>query len=226
MLQYKNPKTYNIWDYFKCLQNNQFPYPKSRPIIDSHNRKLWDKLMIVGYARVSTSNQNTMNQHYRLEEYGCEKIYTEKASGALKKRIELEKVIDFVREGDSLVCTRLDRLARSLSDLVNITEQLSNKNVQLVILDQELDTTTTSGKLLFHIIGAIAEFERSLTLERTEEGRIAAKTRGVKFGRKTILTPEKLQLLREEFPQETDKKSLARRYGISRSTLYRLCSGE
>ncbi|MEZ8093340.1 recombinase family protein [Photobacterium swingsii] len=180
--------------------------------------------MLIGYARVSTAGQSLDAQHARLKEYGCEKIYSEKVSGASKKRPELEKAIDFVRDGDILICTRLDRLARSMSNLVTLTESLSKKGVQLVVIEQNLDTTTTQGRLLFHLIGAIAEFERSLTLERTSEGREAAKNRGVQFGRKPALSEEKTEQLRADWPSAPDKSALAKQYGISRATAYRLCS--
>ncbi|MCE7729352.1 recombinase family protein [Vibrio campbellii] len=182
--------------------------------------------MKVGYARISTSNQNIEIQYSHLEKAGCNKIYAEKISSAAKKRPELSKALDFVREGDVLVCTRLDRLARSMSDLVSISEILAKKNVQLVVLEQQLDTTTITGKLLFNMIAAIAEFERSLIAERTMEGRQAAQKKGVKFGRKPILDDVALSKLREDFCKELDKTALAQRYKISRSTLYRLCANK
>jgi DNA invertase Pin-like site-specific DNA recombinase len=131
--------------------------------------------MNIGYARVTTHSQKLELQLNRLNEFGCEKIYREKISSTSFKKIALEKAIDFIRQGDVFVCTRLDRIARSMPDLIRITELLRDKNVQLIILDQSIDTRSISGKLLFNILGAIAEFERHLILERTSEGRALAR---------------------------------------------------
>ena len=179
--------------------------------------------MIVGYARVSTGSQSLAIQFASLEQYGCEKIYSEKVSGASKQRPEFERAIDFVRDGDLLVCTRLDRLARSMPDLLNIAQLLEKKSVQLVVLEQAIDTTTVSGKLLFNIIGAIGEFERDLIMERTAEGRAIAKANGVRFGRKPKLTEEEEEQLKAEFPTSVDKVKVAEKFGISKSSAYRIC---
>lgn len=180
--------------------------------------------MQVGYARVSTQGQSLDNQTQRLKERGCTKFFTEKYSGrSADGRKQLKLALGFVREGDSLVVTKLDRLARSATDLGNIAKQLEAKDVDLVVLDQQIDTTTPAGKLMFTMIGAFAEFERDLITERCKEGIQKAKERGVKFGRPSKLTDEQLHTMKLEFEAgEVGKTELARRYGISRGSLYRL----
>ena len=180
--------------------------------------------MKVGYCRVSTRHQDLSLQKDKLLKAGCEKIFEEKISGASRKgRVELENVLDFVREGDVLIVTRLDRLARSLHDLTNITKRLENQDVGLIVTDQAIDTTSPAGRLLFHMIGAIAEFERDLITERTSEGRARAKDQGVKFGRKNKLSEEQIASLREEAKVPgVNKSELMRKYGIGKSTFYRI----
>lgn len=182
--------------------------------------------MNIGYARVSTSGQSLEIQVDRLRQYGCEKLFQEKKGGGSRAgRTELGAALEFVREGDVLVVTRLDRLARSMHDLVQATKELERKQVGLVVLEQELNTTTAAGKLLFHLLGAVAEFERSLINERIAEGVAKAKASGVKFGRKGKLTAAELSTLRQEFESGANKVELARKYGIHRSSLYRLAQG-
>ena len=141
--------------------------------------------MIVGYARTSTAEQKfgLMDQLDKLHEMGCEKIFQEQISSA-SKRTELDKVIDFVREGDVLVVTKLDRLARSVSHLWSIVDRLSSKGVSLKILNIALDTETATGKLMLSLLGAVAEFEREIMLERQKDGIAKALQSGRRFGRK------------------------------------------
>lgn len=180
---------------------------------------------LIGYARVSTQSQNLDNQEAKLTELGCQRIFAEKYSGATTERSALNTALDYVREGDALVVTKLDRLARSAVDLGNIASQLESKNVDLMVLDQNIDTTTPTGKLMFNMIGAFAEFERGLINERCREGISKAKLRGVKFGRPTKLTKTQLKTLKEEFESgELGKSELASKYGISRGSVYRLCN--
>ncbi len=180
--------------------------------------------MKVGYCRVSSRHQDLSLQKEKLASACCEKIFEEKKSGASRKgRVELETTLDFIRDGDILIITRLDRLARSLHDLTNITKRLEKQGVGLIVTDQAIDTTTPAGRLLFHMIGAIAEFEMDLITERTQEGRNRAKAEGVQFGRKNKLSPEQIGFLRNEAQQTDVKKSeLMRKYGIWKSTFYRL----
>jgi len=176
----------------------------------------------VGYARVSTSGQRLDVQLDRLSD--CDRIYHEKASASsAKNRPELKNALDFVREDDVFVVTKLDRLARSVVDLSNIAQRLDEKKVDLVVLDQGIDTTNIYGKLQFNILASIGEFERGLIRERSREGRERAIARGVKFGARPKLTPEQIQMLLSDFEEPgLSKPEIAKIYGISTSSVYRL----
>jgi len=177
----------------------------------------------IGYARVSSEGQSLSQQKQKLQAYGCNKLFSEKVSGATSDRAQMKAAIDFVREGDKFVITRLDRLARSVGDLANIAKELERKGVDLVVLDQQIDTSTPTGKLMFNMIGAFAEFERDLIHERCKEGIERAKAKGIKFGRKATLSASKVKTLKVEFETaEISKSELAAKYGISRASLYRL----
>jgi DNA invertase Pin-like site-specific DNA recombinase len=181
--------------------------------------------MKLGYARVSTVGQSLEVQLDKLSAAGCEKVYQEKKSGKSRDgRDELKRLLDDVlREGDCLVCTKLDRLARSVLDLCQIAKQIEAKGASLCILDESIDTSTNGGRLYFHMLAAIGEFERSLILARTEEGRQKALASGVKFGRKEKLNDFQKAKLRQDFASWTgSKEELAGHYGISVPTLYRL----
>ena len=178
---------------------------------------------IVGYARVSTSGQSLDIQLDKLKAYGCTKVFAEKRSGRqADSRPELQACLQFVREGDTLVISRLDRIARSILDLAKIADQLKKKGVALRVLDQALDTGTSEGRLMFSLLGAFAEFENDIRAERQRDGILKARDRGVTFGRKRVLTSadrEKIKLLREE-----DKYSvpqLAERFNVGVATVYR-----
>jgi DNA invertase Pin-like site-specific DNA recombinase len=148
----------------------------------------------VGYARVSTSGQDLSHQKERLA--SCDKIFEEKASGARGAvRPALEEAMNYVREGDVFVVTKLDRLARSVLELMQITQALQDKQCDLKVLDQELDTATPTGRLIFHVLAVIGEFERELITERAREGRERAMAAGVKSGRKSKLSKRKEQEL-------------------------------
>lgn len=177
----------------------------------------------VGYARVSSNGQSLDSQTDRLNKYGCAKTFSEKYTGTTSDRQQLKSALEYVREGDALVVTKLDRLARSAVDLGKIAQELERKKVDLVVLDQNIDTTTAAGKLMFTMIGAFAEFERDLIRERCQEGIDKAKAKGVKFGRKPKLSEKQVKALRTEFEAgETERGELAKKYGISRPSLYRL----
>ena len=180
--------------------------------------------MKIWYARVSSIGQSLELQIKKLRESGCEKIFQEKKSGTTKLgRHELKKALDYVRDGDVLYITKLDRLARSLKDLTNIAHGLNEKGVGFVVLDQNINTTNPTGKLIFHLIWAIGEFERSLIIERTQEGRIAAKNRGVKFGANKKLSPEQIEGLKADFnSSKLSKVEIAAKYGVGRATVYRI----
>lgn len=181
--------------------------------------------MKIGYARVSTTGQSLEVQLEKLKAYGCEKLYQEKQTGATSEREELKKALEFVREGDVFIITKLDRLARSVADLTQITKTLQKKGVEFVVLDQNIDTSTPTGRLLFHMLGAIGEFERELILERASEGVSRAKAQGVKFGRKPKLSPTELEQFRVEWnnpPEGTSKADVAKKWGVSRASGYRI----
>lgn len=181
--------------------------------------------MRIGYARVSTTGQSFEIQEHKLREAGCEKIMAEKQSGkTADKRKALQDLIEFARAGDTVMVTKLDRLARSVSDAVKIVEALEAKQVDFVVLDNaSIDTRTPHGKMVFHVLAAVGEMERSLINERTAEGRKKAMAEGVRFGRNLALTDAKMRNLREEAKTFTGSKTeLGRKYGISRATVYRL----
>ena len=137
----------------------------------------------------------------------------------------MQEALNFAREGDIFVVTKLDRLARSVVDLVRIIQAFEKQGIEFVVLDQQIDTTTPTGKLLFHVLSAIGEFERELIQERTQEGIQKAKSKGVRFGRASKLTPEQLEAFRREFSRPPDgmsKTAVAKKYGLSRASGYRL----
>ena len=144
--------------------------------------------MRIGYARVSTEEQNTSLQIDALKNAGCKQLFEEKVSGKSKDRPELEVCLKVLREGDTLVVLRLDRLGRSLDHLVQTIRNLESRNIGFLSLTESIDTTNAGGKLIFHIFAALAEFERNIISERTKAGLKAARARGRKGGRKTKLT--------------------------------------
>jgi DNA invertase Pin-like site-specific DNA recombinase len=142
---------------------------------------------LIGYARVSTSDQNLELQLDALKEAGCRRVFEETASGANKARPQLRDALDFLQPGDTLVVWKLDRLARSLQQLIEVIEQLHKRGCGFKSLTEAIDTTTAGGRLIFHIFGALAEFERSIIRERTMAGLEAARTRGRRGGRPRLM---------------------------------------
>src|SRR5512147_1183903 len=165
--------------------------------------------MLVGYARVSTSDQTLDLQKDALQKAGCERIFTDTASGAKSERMGLDEALSYVRAGDTLVVWRLDRLGRSLTHLIETITALNNRKIGFKSITESIDTTTSGGKLVFHIFGALAEFERDIIKERTQAGLTAAKARGRKGGRPEALTPKK------------HRDEICKTLNISRATLYR-----
>jgi DNA invertase Pin-like site-specific DNA recombinase len=151
----------------------------------------------------------------------CAKTYQEKQSGASGKRPSLTACLEYVREGDTLVVTRLDRLARSTLHLCQIAAELERKDVHLQVLDQQIDTTTSTGRLLFHMLAAIAQFETEIRAERQRDGIAHAKARGVPFGRRTALPRRRIAELRTRRREGTSIGTLMREYRISKATVYR-----
>ena len=184
--------------------------------------------MRIGYARVSTRDQHPEAQHDALTAAGCEQVYVDKASGRLARRPELDAALRLARAGDQLVVTKLDRLGRSLAHLIELSATLQERRVDLVVLDQGVDTSTAVGRMFFSILGAIAEFEASLLSERTKDGLEAARARGRTGGQKPKLGPRQAHLARLMY-EETDPdgkrrytvNQIAAKFGVTRPTIYR-----
>lgn len=176
--------------------------------------------MIIGYARVSTQDQHLELQLDALITAGCEQTFQEKITGKSKDRPELTLCLRTLRSGDVLVVWKLDRLARSLKDLVEIISDLESKGIGFKSITESIDTTSPSGKLIFHIFGALAEFEHSLIRERTLEGLKAARARGRKGGRKPAINPQDVKkaaaMLKDPLITKTE---VAEHFGVSRLTL-------
>lgn len=178
--------------------------------------------MLVGYARVSTQDQNTALQLDALKAAGCEKLFVEKASGASRDRPELKAAVDYVRSGDTLVVWKLDRLARSLRQLIDTVAMLEERGIGLRSLTEAIDTTTAGGRLVFHIFGSLAEFERGVIRERTKAGLSAARARGRVGGRPVKLTGDDLKAAKALLGDPTiTVADVAKRLGVSPATLYR-----
>lgn len=173
----------------------------------------------IGYARVSSSGQSLEVQLSKLAH--CDKIFEEKRSGSNMKREALARCMEYVREGDTLVITRLDRLARSINDLCHLAAELDRKKVALHIIDQQIDTSTASGRLMFNMLGVIAQFENELRAERQADGIKKAKEKGIKFGRHESLTQEQVLDMIRGRSEGNSIKHLMNRFGVGRSTIYR-----
>jgi len=178
--------------------------------------------MLIGYARVSTTDQNLNLQNDALIKAGCEKIFEDKVSGTRIERKGLGEALEYVRSGDVLVVWKLDRLGRGLRDLIDKMQDLEKRGVGFKSLTENIDTTTAGGKLIFHIFGSLAEFERNLIRERTMAGLSAARARGIKGGRKNKLTPEKVELLKKMYADKTIPiKQIMETFGICKTSLYK-----
>jgi len=178
--------------------------------------------MLVGYARVSTDDQNLNLQRDALDQAGCEQIFKDQLSGAKAERPGLHQALQYARAGDTIVVWRLDRLSRSLKDLIEMVTLLESKGIGLKSLQEAIDTSSSSGKLIFHIFGALAEFERNLIRERTQAGLQAARARGRKGGRPKSLNKDKQALavkLYDEKKHTVDQ--ICEMMGISKPTLYK-----
>ena len=185
--------------------------------------------MRIGYGRVSTRDQHPEAQHDALAAAGCDQIFIDKASGKLARRPELDKaLLSANRSGDQLVITKLDRLGRSLEHLIELSKLLQARGVDLVVLDQGIDTSTAVGRMFFQILGAIAEFEHALMSERTMDGLAAARARGRTGGQKPKLGPRQVKLARQMYDETGDDgkrkhtvAQIAAEFGVSRPTIYR-----
>ncbi len=182
--------------------------------------------MLVGYARVSTRDQDLSLQIDALKAAGCGRIFTETASGAQRDRPELKAALDYLRRGDTLVVWKLDRLARSMKQLIETIEQLERLEVGFKSLTEEIDTTSAGGRLIFHVFAALAEFERNLIRERTLAGLQAARARGRLGGRPRGLSEKDLKVARTLLSDPgLSVKEIAHRLKVAPSTLYRYFPG-
>src|SRR5918998_6784988 len=180
--------------------------------------------MLIGYARVSTDDQNLDLQRDALEKAGCnpEHIFTDQVSGTKARRPGLEQALSHLRSGDTLVVWRLDRLGRSLRHLIDTVTDLQEKGIGFKSLTESIDTTTSGGKLVFHIFGALAEFEREIIRERTRAGLTAARARGKSGGRPKALTEKQVQMMRNMAADKSLTVSdICKTLGIGRTTFYR-----
>ena len=181
--------------------------------------------MLIGYARVSTGDQNLDLQRDALRAAGCEKIHEDRISGAKADRPGLAKAMEMARAGDVLAVWRLDRLGRSLHDLIILARALDEAGIGLMSLQERIDTSSSGGKLIFHMFGALAEFERNLIRERTQAGLSAARARGRKGGRPKTLDPAKRQLAVQLYDAKHHTiAEICRMMGISKPTLYNYLS--
>ena len=180
--------------------------------------------MLIGYARVSTLDQNPELQVDALDEAGCKKIFTEKISGADKKRKQLQDALDYMREGDTLVIWKLSRLARSLTQIINTVKDLEDRKIGLKVLTQNIDTTTPEGRLFFHMNAAFDQFQREIIVENTKAGLKSARKNGRIGGRPTLMTDDKVRSAQsmlkdtENYPFISD---IIKTLDIGRTTFYR-----
>ncbi len=182
-------------------------------------------MALVGYARVSTLGQSLVVQKEKLKAAGIEKLFEEKKSGVDTNRVALKQCLEYLREGDTMIISRIDRLARSAEDLLRIVRELDNKGVTLKVLDQSIDTRDASGKAFLGMLAVFAEFETNIRKERQMDGIAKAKAKGIKFGRKLALTPEviaSIQSMREK--QELTVPQIMSKTGLSKATVYRALS--
>lgn len=179
-------------------------------------------MALIGYARVSTADQHPELQQDALAEVGCSRVFTDKASGRLAERPQLEAALGYLREGDTLVVWRLDRLGRSVKHLVQVIGDLQDRGVGFRSLTESIDTSTPAGRLMANVFASLAEFEADLIRERTMAGLAAARARGRKGGRKSLMTAKKVQIARQMHDAGASTVAeIAQTIGVSRATVYR-----
>ena len=177
--------------------------------------------MLIGYARVSTIDQNLDLQLDALTKAGCTEIFKDVTSGSISARAGLDEALSFMRKGDTLVVWRLDRLGRSLRHLISVVTQIHHKEMSFKSLSENLDTSTSSGRLTFHLFGALAEFERDLIRERTKAGLEAARARGRRGGRPRVMNAKKIALAKSMLKDKSNSVAdVSQALGVSRTTLY------
>lgn len=177
---------------------------------------------LIGYARVSTKGQNLDRQIAALQSCGCQRVFSDKKSGKNAEREELQKALDYLRPNDTLVVPSLDRLGRSIQDLINIVGALRKDGIGFRSLHEALDTTTPGGRLVFHVFAALAEFIRELIVQGTHEGIAAARARGQRLGRPPAMTEEQIRHARSMLTDpDASISSIAKLLGVSRTTIYK-----
>lgn len=178
--------------------------------------------MLIGYARVSTIDQNLELQIDELKKIGCEKIFSEKVTGTKANRPELNELKKILRKGDTIVVWKLDRLGRGMRHLINLMQELEDAQIGFKSITEGIDTTTTTGKLIFHIFASLAEFERALIVERTQAGLKAGRARGRIGGRPKLMTQSQIELMQKMHADKTVTiKSILETFKINRSMMYR-----
>ena len=177
--------------------------------------------MLIGYARVSTADQNLALQYDALKAAGCERIFEDKVSGSRAERVGLNQAIDMLRKGDTLVVWKLDRLGRSVGKLVETVEKLEKQGIDFKSLTDSIDTSTPSGRFFFHVMASLAQMERELIAERTKAGLEAARLLGRKGGRKRKMSESKVESAKKLLASGVSPKDVAKNLGISVPTLYR-----
>ena len=214
---HKKPLFQWLFSCLKCLKSHLRIKVAKRVVLHRI------ETMKIGYARVSTQEQNLDLQIDALTAHGCEKIYQEHKSGKNTERPELESCLKALRAGDLLCVNKLDRLGRNLADLIRIVSDLEKQGIGFVSLSENIDTSTPSGVLTLHIFSALSEYERSLIRERTNAGISAARDRGRIGGRPSKLTGKNLAMAKELMAnKDNDVSEIAKKFGVSRATLYRL----
>ena len=180
-----------------------------------------DFKMLIGYARVSTKDQNLELQLQALEQAGCEKVYEDKISGSRTEREGLSRALEHIREGDTFVVWKLDRLGRTTKGLIDFVKDLENKGIGFRSLTDSIDTSSAHGRFFFHVMSALAEMEKALIVERTQAGLAVAKAQGKVGGRKRLFTEDKIKIAKKLLEAGTPPKDVAKTLGVSIPTLYR-----
>ncbi len=175
----------------------------------------------IGYARVSSTGQSLEVQLSKLGQANCDRIYQEKRSGRTADRPEFQACMNYLREGDTLIITRLDRLARSVVHLAQLAKRFQREGIDLLVMDQNIDTSTSTGRLMFNMLASIAEFENDLRTERQAEGIAKAKENGVKFGRPAKMTDAKRNQIYTRRIAGASIGQLAKEFGVGEATIYR-----
>lgn len=210
-----------------CRQSRQIALEKSRHIsLKVTGKRTRTALAYIGYARVSTTDQDTALQLDALAGAGCSKVFEDHASGVQANRAGLRAALAFMREGDVLVTWKLDRLGRSLPHLIEMVAELGQRGVGFRSITEAIDTTTPSGRLVFHLFGALGQFERDLIQERTRAGLAAAAARGRKGGRKPVITDDKLKRARGMVDKGLTVREIAMRLRVGKTALYKAFKAE